>query len=411
MGLLNVSREQWEIAQTYFANHSSAKKLAKSRKEAGHFSFIQVEGNIYAIANTHVTAYLGKGGFAKVKLAENSDGVNFAVKIEGKGIDRRSLKEIAAMKILGKHVGAMERELTNVKNFWNKEQDKKPLLTRKVSYKIVALEQGKDLFDLLHHNANPLSSIQKIQIAIKICQALRHIHELGVIHADIKPDNILVNITENDIEIAILDFGFSIILPKDQMVIKNEPKGTHGFIAPEIYNKDAPKTSLCEFSFASDIYALGMMFKNHFGFTGSLFDEMTHDDRERRPSLDTIEAALTKFLELKQKPAQLPTRRPLPSTPVVKAMVEPVQAPVKQSGAFFIAQLEALLAKPRPVHKAEAIPLPAAKKSPTAMQYLREQQNKLAPMQQLTADLINKLAQRERSTVLTEVQGTTNLKC
>lgn len=409
MGLLNVSKQQWEIAQTYFAANNEAKKFSKANKAAGNFSFIKVNGEIYAMANTRVNAYLGTGGFAKVKLVETQDGSNFAVKIEGKGIDHRSLKEVEVMKVLDKHIGIMERNLAEVQNFWRKDKDKKPLMTGKKSYQIVVLEHGKELFDLLHHNTNPLTAIQKIQFAIKICQALRHIHQRGIIHADIKPENILVAINADQIEVTILDFGFSIQLPKGQTSIKDEPKGTNGFIAPEIYNKDAPRSSQCEFSFASDIYALGMMFKNHFGFVGTLFDDATHDDPLKRPSLDIIETALTKLLETKQRLAK-PLARPLPVPPTMLDVVTPLVTPTKQSGALFIAKLEAILAKPKPVHETMQPIIVHSAKQPRIVAFCRAQQNKIAPMQQLNADLKNKLAQRQGSPFENEGANTNQIK-
>jgi len=396
MGQLTISRQQWEAAENYFAQNKEAKKFSKVSKAAGNFSFIKVEGIIYAMANTNVIAFLGKGGFAKVKLAQTKDGTNFAVKIEGKSIDRRSLKEIAAMKVLGKHVGAMERDLAEIKNFWRKDNDKPSLMTRTKSYKVVILEHGKELFDLLHHNTNPLTLIQRLQIAIKISQALRHIHDLGVIHADIKPENILVAINNDSIEVAILDFGFSIILPKGELSIKDEPKGTRGFIAPEIYNEQAPEQSQREFSFASDIYALGMMFKNHFGLAGSLFNHMTDPDPKKRPSLDVIESALVTALEFKQAslakaesstaPSIMP--RPLPCPPKRTA-------PVKQSGTYFIAQLEAILSKPAPLREnlTSAIDHKSVPQTPLRIQ--RERQNRMAPMLQLNNELKERLLQKK----------------
>lgn len=356
MGLLNVSAAEWAVAEEFFRLNEQATKLKKTSKDHG-FSFIKVEGNIYAMANgTH----LGEGGFAIVKMVENNHGENFAVKIEGKGIDRRTLKEIDVMKQLGKHIGILERPLGKIKQFW-KPTSGKSLLTDKKIYKIVRLEQGKDLFDLLHRNpGTPLTVIQKLIIAIRGCQVLQEIHRQGVIHADIKPDNMLVTVNGNQIALTILDFGFSILLPEGQVTIRDELKGTPGFIAPEIYNSENPRLSKGEYSCASDVYALGMMLKNHFRFTENIYGPMIVADPTLRITLQEMILKLVNILSAQKgldadainliktfKPDfGTSVQRSLPPIPTQQPADQASHSvPTKQTGQFFKAKLELLLSK------------------------------------------------------------------
>ena len=49
-------------------------------------------------------------------------------------------------------------------------------------------------------------------IALDIARGLSHIHDLGIVHFDVKPKNIMLNVRENNqIECAIGDFGVSTI--------------------------------------------------------------------------------------------------------------------------------------------------------------------------------------------------------
>ncbi|HRE33322.1 MAG TPA: hypothetical protein PLD88_15210, partial [Candidatus Berkiella sp.] len=119
MGLLNVPQSQWEIAQQFFSQHAGAKKLKKNDTQG--FSFIKANGQLYAMANG---LYIGEGGFSKVKMVENNHGKNFVVKIEGKGFDKRAVNEVLVLKKLGKHIGVMERDLGEEKEFWKSTKGK-----------------------------------------------------------------------------------------------------------------------------------------------------------------------------------------------------------------------------------------------------------------------------------------------
>jgi len=81
-----------------------------------------------------------------------------------------------------------------------------------------------------------------IELFIKICRGLEKIHNTGVIHCDIKPDNIMVSPNE---DIVFIDF---------------EPTGgTSGYIAPEIiYDKYDESI----YTTAVDIWSLGMTMLN-----------------------------------------------------------------------------------------------------------------------------------------------------
>lgn len=69
-------------------------------------------------------------------------------------------------------------------------------------------------------------------------EGLKYIHNSGIIHDDIKPDNILLQSTEREDEfdrVKICDFGLSYITDPHQGKVKAEVKcGTIGYIAPDV---------------------------------------------------------------------------------------------------------------------------------------------------------------------------------
>lgn len=66
--------------------------------------------------------------------------------------------------------------------------------------------------------------------------ALYNLYHIGVIHTDIKPDNILADIVDNKIQLKLADFGLALQLPCEFSYrhLKNPIHGTPLYMAPEI---------------------------------------------------------------------------------------------------------------------------------------------------------------------------------
>jgi serine/threonine protein kinase len=80
---------------------------------------------------------------------------------------------------------------------------------------------------------------------LQICEGLRHAHNNGIVHRDIKPGNILVL---NDNRAKIVDFGFACALGTQEKQIR----GTAVYLSPEQI-KCSPVDE------RTDIYSLGIM--------------------------------------------------------------------------------------------------------------------------------------------------------
>jgi MAP/microtubule affinity-regulating kinase len=68
---------------------------------------------------------------------------------------------------------------------------------------------------------------------LKICKHVLYCHSKGVVHKDIKMDNIMIR---SNGEMRLIDFGFSEILPRES---GSKPKfcGTPYYIPPEFLKK------------------------------------------------------------------------------------------------------------------------------------------------------------------------------
>ena len=105
---------------------------------------------------------------------------------------------------------------------------------------------GEDLAELLTRIGR-LPSDKALETARKLCAGLAAAHERGVIHRDLKPQNIMMNKRG---EVVIMDFGLAAIA--DQLSGDEVRNGTPAYMAPE-------QLKGSEVTAKSDIYSLGLV--------------------------------------------------------------------------------------------------------------------------------------------------------
>jgi serine/threonine protein kinase len=62
--------------------------------------------------------------------------------------------------------------------------------------------------------------------------AVRYLHSFGIVHRDLKLENIMMSSKENDACPKLVDFGLSKIIGPNEKA--SEPFGTVGYVAPEV---------------------------------------------------------------------------------------------------------------------------------------------------------------------------------
>ncbi len=98
-----------------------------------------------------------------------------------------------------------------------------------------------------------LSVNERLKLFLKICEAVKHAHEQGIIHRDIKPTNVLVT---NEGEPKLLDFGIAKVLQENEREAANTMTGFRLF-TPEYSSPEQARGE--NLSVASDIYSLGVL--------------------------------------------------------------------------------------------------------------------------------------------------------
>src|SRR5580658_9649176 len=117
--------------------------------------------------------------------------------------------------------------------------------------KFITMEyvEGENLLTLLHEKKK-FSPEESVEIMQQVCRALEAAHTVGVIHRDLKPQNIMRDKTGR---ILVMDFGLARTLEGDGMTQSGALVGTMEYMSPE----QALGKPLDQ---RSDIFALGLIF-------------------------------------------------------------------------------------------------------------------------------------------------------
>ena len=115
-------------------------------------------------------------------------------------------------------------------------------------YLVMEYVQGKTLKDVIQERGR-LSAPLACQIAIRILSALEHAHRNGIVHRDIKPQNILVHA---DGHIKVADFGIARIADSSTLTKGDMVMGSVHYFSPEQARGEGA-------SAVSDIYSTGIV--------------------------------------------------------------------------------------------------------------------------------------------------------
>ena len=119
--------------------------------------------------------------------------------------------------------------------------------TGRSKYIVMEYIEGITLREYMRRNA-PLGVEKSLDFAMQILSALQHAHEKGVVHRDIKPQNIMV---QADGKLKVTDFGIAQITDFDKSS-SGVAMGTVYYISPE-------QASGKQTTYSSDIYSVGIM--------------------------------------------------------------------------------------------------------------------------------------------------------
>jgi serine/threonine protein kinase len=112
---------------------------------------------------------------------------------------------------------------------------------------------GKALGALIKKGPMDLEAI--IALGSKLGETLAHLHEVGVVHRDIKPDNVIIDQNGQPI---LTDFGLARVSGGTAITRADELVGSLGYIAPEVIEGAKPSAKTDQYAFGRLLFALGV---------------------------------------------------------------------------------------------------------------------------------------------------------
>lgn len=180
-----------------------------------------------------------------------------------------------------------------------------------VQYIVMEYLEGPTLKEyMVEHGA--LDVYDALHIVEQILSALKHAHERGVVHRDIKPQNIIL--VDGNETVKVMDFGIAHVQNYSTITISDKAIGTVHYISPE-QAKGRPADE------RSDIYSTGVI----------LYEMLTG-----KLPFDADSAVSVALMQVQQKP--VPPSQIVPDIPpavehiVMKAMRKNVEARYQNAG-------------------------------------------------------------------------------
>ena len=85
---------------------------------------------------------------------------------------------------------------------------------------------GEDLFEIKCKTAKDKFLLETtVKVALQVLQILKHVHDCGILHNDIKPENLMTGLSDQN-TIYLIDFGYSTFYMKDGKHVADEYIGT-----------------------------------------------------------------------------------------------------------------------------------------------------------------------------------------
>ncbi|MBN1864393.1 MAG: protein kinase [Victivallales bacterium] len=194
-------------------------------------------GTIFA-RRYRILSLLGKGGDSTVYQAEDTSQNDSHV----------ALKILKLKKDSENFTAQFERETSGLEKL-NHPNIVKLLGHGKIEgvyYVVTEFIKGRNLGDIIKES--PLSEESAVELALQVAEVFKYMNTFGIIHRDIKPDNILIS---DEGEVKVVDFGLSREEHQQTVSIRGEMSGTPQYLAPEYIDGKNLSNKV-------DIYSLGI---------------------------------------------------------------------------------------------------------------------------------------------------------
>jgi len=254
---------------------------------------------------------IGEGGFGVVFMAEQQAPIRrkVALKVLKPGMDTRQV--IARFEVERQALALMDHP--NIAHVFDggETASGRP-------YFVMELVRGIPITDFCDQNHLPVRA--RLELFIGVCQAVQHAHQKGIIHRDIKPNNVMVTMHDDKRVVKVIDFGVAKATGQqltDKTLFTNFAQliGTPLYMSPE-----QAQLSGLDIDTRTDIFALGVLLYELLTgttpfdkqrFKEAAYDEIRRIIREEEPPkpstrISTLgQAATTVSTQRKSDPRRL----------------------------------------------------------------------------------------------------------
>lgn len=183
---------------------------------------------------------IGQGGMALIYLAQDKvTNDKVAIKV----VEPNTLNDLVKRKRFEQEIRLMKKvDSPYVVKLFEAE------VTEKYAYIVMEYVDGYILKDYISTRTH-LTVDEAVDFAGQLALGFDEIHKAGVIHRDIKSQNVMV--TDNG-RIKIVDFGIAIDDETEKLTKTDMLIGSPQYVSPELINQEKPTV-------ASDVYAFGIL--------------------------------------------------------------------------------------------------------------------------------------------------------
>jgi WD40 repeat protein/serine/threonine protein kinase len=249
-----------ERIETLLRSHDEAGSFLKEPPDA--FGATRADPPILESPGTIIDRYkllqqIGEGGFGTVYMAEQKEPIRrrVALKIIKPGMDTKEV--IARFEAERQALALMDHpNIAKVLDAGTTGGEPGGVSPGR-PYFVMELVKGVSLAEF--SDKNQLSTRERLELFVAVCQAVQHAHQKGVIHRDLKPSNILVTLHDGKPVPKVIDFGVAKALNQELTAKTLFTAYGHMVGTPQYMSPEQAEMSGLDVDTRSDIYSLGVV--------------------------------------------------------------------------------------------------------------------------------------------------------